>query len=462
MYERLKTILLSLLVVFSIAQFGLLVIRGLDPVRQIRYNEVAQQEKENHGSELLKILAAPPRMIAHVPEAPSLISSLEVKHILLRSSSRYYSNILNRVFDVLTSAPILTDQQLYEVDSSVWNPDVYALELILQQPLPIDVYFELLDVSYIGVNIPLIDRFYISATEEDTVYFSDSEGHVYQGPWKARSIIFYEALKACESVSALAIRPYDFNQHQVQTTRAIYFSSTPNNIAPWTTSYVVDANSFHEIAPQAFVDQASLRVSVYESVPFYEDLSQRLRLVGNQLVLERWPWHIGRTDQLAQPLWTETVTFLSSLGLWSREDHIIDGVQNQTGQMTIFFLQVYDGKPLFHVDGDTQLAQSGLRATSNRGSLTALTFKPLLIRNALQTSSAKSQEQALTAFLTLCQQEGIELESLVLRDIYEGFLCMPGRNAEEVWVIELMDGSRYLFNMITNEYEAQMPRIAIR
>ena len=460
MRERLKTWVLMALVVAAVAQFSLLLYSRQDVVRVIPrpLNPSERPNAQLAQSLPPEVLAIPIRMYTHLPGN---------QHKLLRSSSRYYTNIWNMCRNIMEAYPTLAASQFTPLEESLWNVYAPSVELLLSQTLPLKTYLTLLGIDYVGDDSLYVDRLYFSSTNEQ-VYLSNGEGGLYHTPWKSQPELLTSILGLVEASSSPYVQPYTLPA-QLQSVHQLFVLAEPmQNTNIYNVVPVLRAENYTDLALKAFADPTSLRMLPYsgeEETIIFENFERRLRFDDHRLVLEQWDSGTLAEDM---PLWQQAVQFLREVEIWPAENFYFDGLGGSGMRTTVFFQQAHEGRPLHYLDynaaGEVRIS-STLRAEENNGLLASLRYRPFRITNALsEQSNATSQDQAIATFMNLLPTLPGGDETLpLLRDIVEGFLCSyQSDTAHTVWIVEFVGGRRYFFDIASGDYIGYLAEVYVR
>ena len=468
MRERFKTFALAFLVLSGVLQFFLLIATGQEPVYVLPPQTQQKLLEEQQGFPP-ETLAMPIRMIAHL--GPKGTDPDAKEHVLLRSSVTYYANIWSMLKEIFTAEPFLDLEEVMAVRPSLWNANEPSLELILCQPVDIDVYLDFLGVTTnLGESLEAekaicIDRFYLSASSDDLVLVSDVAGVIYALPWKTNAAVLHEFLRIAErgvlEVFAVNVEAYGFASAQ-----AIYGTSSLE-ASRWLVALGLSAERFYDLAPNIFDDPALLRVSeeVEEEGIVFEDNRRRLSFEGNRMSLEQTRASLI-SDVGTTPIWREAASVLRTLDLWPEDNFYYDGALSTYSRQTIFLQQAHHGRPVFELRQDEEISiLSTLCAEGRAGELVTLSYLPWRLSNisgpAVAIIGQGELLQRLGAHLSETAEERADLP--LLRDIYEAFLCRDSSDLTElVWVVECVDGQRFFFEMQSGAFIGAMSALAER
>ena len=467
MFERAKTLLLLLLVLGSVTQFAFLVLSAHEPLYTLPPREIrTASELPLQAPELL---AAPVRMIANF--------TTPGRHALLRSNSGYFHNIWVFAKSALTAGGPFLSSQIVPVSAQLWNPALPSLELILNHPLPLWIYLDLLGIPVVideengeaHFRSLVVDRFYLPAAAEgdSRVLFSDGLGGIYALPRGVRRDVLQAFLEISEEGVA-TIQPVDLASFGLEAAHVIYNPGAAQ-VSSWAVSPVFTPESFALRAPGAFRDLALMRHFEDElEAVIFEDGERRLSLSSGLLLLEqaRGGLHQGGTYR---SLWQEAAGFLRRSGLMPEDNYsfFFDGFSSIANREVVFFQQAHWGRPVFiREDGVSGYRMvSTLRASGRNSELVTLRYRPLRFTNIIRTVTAYPLEQLLARLATIAPElPGLAGTLPLVRDIYEGFLFAPSGElvSQPVWVIEFVHGYRYFFDMITGTFQGYLPPVGER
>jgi len=458
MIERLKTVLLTVLVALSVLQYALLFATGQEPVYlllpageatfQDSYLPVADNPPE--------LLATPLRLIAHLPNLG--------KHALLRSNSAFFPNLWTMAKGVLLAAPSLDSAAITPVPWEEWATSLPSMELILCQPLPLSAYLQLLGVELIGSRDYQVDRFYLSAYVDDCILFSDGTS-CYSLPRRLNAQVLRVFLAMVEGGVHVEVYPFDLTPYGLYSPHGIY-SLGAVNASQWLIAPLLTKELYEEQGPKAFGNPSAMRILRDASgETIYEDNQRRLWRQEYQLLLEQMRV-TPSSEESPAPIWLQVAGFLRSIDLWPELNLYCDGIYGTDSRQIIFMQQAQEGRPIFYREEGSAGGGlvSTLRGRSRNGELIALRYRPMRFLNKSSNMPALPLEQLLGTFTAqLSLLPGTDKALPPLRDVYEGFLCQSDSAVTDlVWVLEFYDGRRYFCDMVTGAYLGYQPPLAER
>jgi hypothetical protein len=459
--ERLKTILLLVLVLLSLSQFYHMIYSAAEPAQQLFISDNYKEAVNESGVSFTPdILATPIRIIAHCIRD-------ENSRSLLRSNVVHFSNIWQLILGVFTAHDTLDVDEIQAAPRSLWDINKPSIELILFSPMQLFIYLDLIGVELAGDEAKrssfVVDRFYLSAEINDRVLFSDGRGAIYALPFSFQAQVLYGFLEITSRGVPL-IQIFDIAPFGLVSSHEIYQLSS-HSLANWMVSPELNAERFEMITAAAFSGLAAVRVDYDSQDLYFEDNMQRLTLRGFELMLEQTRSIMAATEG-TQPIWREAAAYLDGLTLLPQESFYFDGFVEHGSRQSVFMQQARNGRPVFFAGSNdrNEPVLSSLYARGRNSGLLYMRYRPLRLPNISDTVTVLSLPQIIRLFLDQFPVLPYSDEALpMLRDIYEGFLVREGMTQTTlVWVIEFVDGRRYFMDMVSGSYLGFMPPPAER
>lgn len=456
--SRLQTALLILLVLLSLWQFTVLMNHSQEVFRVVKQENGGETKVSAYNT---SHLIAPPRMYAHLPNGDTA---------LLRSSSAHYQTIWNTVLEgSLSKLFSLRPELLQEIEPENSLEEEIGIFLMLPTPMALDQFCAALNIEFASYEhqvLPVINRIYISGERNNFLLLEEGlTQKLYKLPVPSKADVIYNLLEITQNGVYYGLMPVDLSLYGFAAVNTIYaYQQSPYVAArdagkPQTMQ--LDA-----LAGRFFDDTGMVRTftDVNDSLVYYDGI-KTLRLLEN---LTRFPIlelksSIEEVNMDSRPL-SALVKELTSMQLWPlTSQYLLDGLdcgEEDSAYYTLF----NNGRPIFIKEGPTTVGNT-LKISSKEQSVTSLWLVEPVIGAAQKQYAAFSAEYILWSFWNQVDWilPGQNIESLPLRDVYEGYLFSEDQKTIElVWIIEFYNGAKVFYNMVNAEYLGRLAPVQER